>query len=420
MRVERSSPVGYFAVILALFCFVYGPPLRLLPVNISTLLGFVAWLYILRDPQLLGSIRKIKLELLLLFLIVLYSVALSVRGGDLGLMFAPVTMLLFNIPFCVWISTIIVRMAHAGNRPPAATLLEMLTWIAGISALLSVVLAVSPELGEFVKFRLMKYDEVLMEYQSHRAFGLADELLFSYSIVQGVIAIYVLRTYGIRLWSALLVLAIFASCALNARIGLLLIALVPFTVKWNVNRLLAVGVFVGALVMFFATSEHPTVMLIGEQTAYLLKELGEALSGDIRGTVFEALLNEMFFLPSEGWEFLLGTGENLFASSSRNSDSGYVIMLGYGGLLYLVLVLAFIFVCMIRNSSRGKNFFYMAVLAGTFLVANVKGLFFAAKPGMHLFLLMHIFFVIEARLKSPRASPGFRPAAAAPNLAAST
>ncbi|MFC4930074.1 hypothetical protein [Massilia sp. GCM10023247] len=395
---ERFSRASYFMVALALFFFVYGPPLRLLPVNVSTLVGVIAWGFILRDPQLLAHIRTIKLELMLLCLIIMYSVVLSMRGGDVGLMFAPVTILLFNIPFCVWISTIIVRMGHAEGVVPSRKLFGMLISIGIISAVLSVLLALSPEAGEFVKFQVMKYDDVLMEFQSHRAFGLADELLFSFSLVQGVIAIYLLRVYGIHVWSLVAVLLLLASCALNARIGLLMIVVIPFAVRWSAARLLVVAVLLAGLGTFFSVSEHPTVVLIAEQSSYLVRELGEALSGDIGGTVFEALLNDMFFLPSEGWELLFGSGENLFLDNSKNSDSGYVIMLGYGGLIYLTLVLLFVFACVVRKTSRRQNSFYMWVLAGTFLVANVKGLFFAAKPGMHLFLLVHIFFVIEARL----------------------
>lgn len=387
-------------IVVLLFLYIYGPPFRYFSVNISIFLAPFAYYFLIKERIFFKALSNFRKEVFLLLLIGAYSLLISTRGIDVGMMSIPFILVFANLPVCVWIYFLISNNV-AGGAAIFKRLVSLLFVVGLISALISIALAMNVEMGEYFKFQLMKYDPEILKFQMHRAFGLSDELLFSYSLVQGVIAILVLRQYGLSISIVLLVSLLFVSIGLNARIGFIVLLFLPFVIKWRIRSLILFSVAVCFLVFILKAADLPFILLAKEQALYFIDELSAINIFDLSasdGTV-GILFGEMMFLPDGYWNIFFGIGENIFLSENRPSDIGYMIMLHYGGFFYLLFLALFLLLFFLRGKGGVGGILPISLLCFVFFVANMKGLFFAAKPGMHLFLLVYVF-IVGVRLRS--------------------
>lgn len=75
MSIRRSN-FKILGLVLVLYLYIYAPPLRILPINISSIIGAMGCLFFLVRPQKVRLLLHFKWELLILFAMFLYALVL--------------------------------------------------------------------------------------------------------------------------------------------------------------------------------------------------------------------------------------------------------------------------------------------------------------------------------------------------------
>ncbi|QXW17940.1 hypothetical protein KXJ72_14230 [Comamonas aquatica] len=378
----RSSAHSFFLFIIVYF-YLYAPPIRFLPVNISIIISIIVILFSVMNNRKIYYITLFKSELLILGVIFLYASVLSAFGGGLEFI-SPFLFIFIKIPICVWICCSFDKLRIYSNDG-MKDFIRFMGVLAGISATISIVMWLNIEWGEYVKFDVLKYDRDLMQYQMHRAFGFADEFLFTYSIVQACIWVAVFSKFGVNRYTFLLFILVFISISLNARIGYLFLFFSLFSSNFFKIKSLYYLCFIVPALIFL-------LFIGGDKFDFLLKQfdyfLSEFYSNNDSDTL-NILLKDMIFLPEDPITLLFGSGTTVFGLAVGGSDSGYVNLIFFGGLIYFSIVLFFFVYCFYRGGFY-KEFFLSALLFIMFFIASFKGPFFYPKPGMNLYFLMYV------------------------------
>lgn len=386
------NSVNYCLLILFVFLFVYAPPFRFLPVNISTLLCFpILFAYFFKNKFCFLGIRNLySIEFFLLAIILIYVSFLSVYG-DFGFGWAIFVLVLLNVPAVVFFTSMNGRCGFDGFS-------KILVDASFFAAAITVFLFFFPELNSFIKFSLLKYDEEMMQFQLFRGFGIADELLFSYSIAQAI-AFYLCLNGNFSWVRKLIYLStLFFSIVLNAKIGILFCGFALFLYLLGEglsfrNKILIVAASFALLFFVFRLGDGDSVFVVQLNNFY--NEIAVGNGSNVGESSVVTLLTEMLFLPDDFFGLIFGRGVHLFAlAGGRDSDSGWVLLLHFGGFVLTSLVILFLMAAIIRLIKHGKS--SLAVFfAVVFFVANLKGLFFAPKPGMRMLMLVYFFVVYD-------------------------
>lgn len=380
---KSSSNAHFYSLLVIVYFYLYAPPIRFLPVNISIIISIIVILFSIINNKFLYFICLFKNELFLLSMIFLYSSIISVFGGSLEFI-SPFILFFFKIPTCIWICCSFDKMQNYSNDG-IKEFIKFMGILAGISSIISIIMWMNRDFGEYVKFDILKYNKELLQYQMHRAFGFADEFLFTYSIVQACIWVAVFSKFGINKYTFSLFILIFISISLNARIGYLFLLLSLFSSKFFKVKLFYSLFFVVPilLLLFYIGGDRFDFLL--KQFDYFLSEFKSNNEND----TLNALLKDMFFLPESWIIFLFGSGVTVFGLDVGGSDSGYVNIIFFGGLIYFSMIFCFFIYCLYRGSLC-KEFFLSFLIFMMFIIANFKGPFFYPKPGMNLFFLMYV------------------------------
>lgn len=395
MSIRRSN-FKILGLVLVLYLYIYAPPLRILPINISSIIGAMGCLFFLVRPQKVRLLLHFKWELLILFAmflyaLVLYPVALSPE------FLTPFTIAAFKFPFAIWVALQVGRLSGIENDR-YDLLLKILIVAALIACLISFILWSNIDLSNNIKFNFLKYDEELMRYQSHRAFGFSDELLFSFSLVQAAIFAAALFRYGWSRYIFVFFVLISASILLNARIGFVFIFLAIVLNLKPRNVLFSFSLLMAAY--FLATStDYAMDAKQGESVLFQVSQIVRDLNlYDNQDGVLQELFGNMFFFPDTILGIFFGEGVKVFGETS-GSDSGYINAIFFGGLFYLTLIFAFFLRCYFRLVASGFKVLALFLFL-LFLIASFKGQFFIPKPGMNLFVLLYVCIIYFGELKA--------------------
>lgn len=386
----------YCSLVFFFFLFIYAPPFRALPVNISTVF-FIPILYIslIRNHFKLSAVQDFfSAEFFLLLTILIYISILSI-WGDVGFGWMFFVLVLLNFPTIVFL---VVMNGRRGFDNFSKILIDA-SFFAGT---LTVLLFFAPELNNLIKFSILKYDEEMMQFQLFRGFGVADELLFSYSIAQAIAFHLCLNGNFSWLKKIVYLSTLFFSIVLNAKIGILFCGFALFLYMFGSGlsfrrKLLIVAACFALLFFGFTLGDEESTFIVQLNGFYNEISAGSGSSGGESSLV--TLFTEMLFLPDDFIGLMFGRGVYLFASTSgRASDSGWVLILHFGGFLLTSLVLLFLAIVIVRLV-KYKKLSLAVFVAVVFFAANLKGLFFAPKPGMRMFLLLYFFIIYDCMAK---------------------
>lgn len=394
LRGKKSILKKLFLYII-LFLFIYSPPLSIFPVNVSLLMTVMCLGAILKINKNI-ALKVFRVEFFLLLFICIYSLSITVFSGTFNpvnvLFNGPIILLFFNVPMVFFIYSYMLRLYGGDERGMYENVISVLINVASFAAIISILLWINKDFNDYIKFDVLKYSRELLVYQSHRGFGFSDELLFSFSIVQACIVLLAVERFGVNLRTAILFILVFISISLNARTGYLFLPMVFFLPKfWKRGTLLyfIYSSFVISILIYYKTDGF---LFIEKQFLYFIDDA----TGNSNVSSLDFLLNHMLFLPNAISEIIFGSGKNIFGAQMISSDSGYVLLVFYGGLFYLSLILFLVASCLLRGLKVGR-FLPVAIISFVFIVSNIKGLFFAPKPGMHLLMIVYIFLIMSAR-----------------------
>lgn len=85
------------------------------------------------------------------------------------------------------------------------------------------------------------------------------------------------------------------------------------------------------------------------------------------------ILKTMIVLPENTWDWILGSGKNLF-TAQNNSDIGYIIQLNYGGIYFITLIFCLVISLYLKLYVFQCKRWFILLFIGTILICNIKGI----------------------------------------------
>ena len=394
-----SSSIKYIILLLLLYLFIYNPPLQALSTSPVELMLIPAMLYIIFSLKWYNLIRVFKYEISFFLLIIFYSFIRDFGSPESVFFKANVLLLLEAIVIPFFLITL-YRKANININ-----FIKDICVVGFIASLITFVAIVFPPFNNFIRNGLLKQDE-FSDFLLFRSFGISEGLTFGYGVVQGLIFALIFnysRTNSKYLWALPFILI---SIIFNARTGLVpvIFVLIYFLIlKGKIKYLL----YALIIVPFFYVVINSN--LFGEYSKTIewafdfftqILDFANGKAGQSDENTFDTLFGKMAVFPESTFEWIFGTGKNIFLESiGFNSDVGYIIQLNYGGICYLFTLFLLIFY-MYRRSKKilpknEKWIIYLLIF--TIIIGNVKGLFISVNPNFRFIMLLYVYFIIKSK-----------------------
>ncbi|WP_316802140.1 hypothetical protein [Pedobacter nototheniae] len=384
---------------MLLYIYIYNPPFIFFPVSPKFAL-YLFFIPILLNEKFYKYVIAVKYYIALILFVIFFSFLREINNPQGFVFFVPNLMLVFEI-FIIPIGIIMFY-----NSLKREDLILDVIKVATVAGLITLTLILNSSLSDFVRYSLLKNDE-FTESLANRTFGVSESLTFSYGLIQGLMVPFVLF-YSKKNAKILYTLPLFfISVLFNARIGFLPILLgliLYFILNFKVKQILFLffGGLVGYLLLFQTKLFEEQKQTI-EWGLDFFTQLSDFSSGQrtTGGNTFDTLFGDMLVLPENGWEWLFGTGRNIFVNVfGESSDVGYIIQLAYGGIMYIsifgfILYNLFKFSKVKNSGEKYLGFLCIAIM----LIANIKGNFFTTVGIFRLMVLVIFWFYFNNRFK---------------------
>ncbi|MDO5687278.1 MAG: hypothetical protein Q4G42_07870 [Neisseria sp.] len=357
--------------------------------------------------EFLGTFRY---ESILLLLIISYSLLRDLAGGEI----------VYFDRFLLWVfqafifGFFITKIHHQKNhrnylqRKPQTNLFNVTYWAGFIASLLTLLLILYPAFDRL--YESIQLDEYYERYASfevrYRAYGIAENLTFTYSYVLGLFAGYSLLMINRQKYLIIPFFTFLIGVIFNARIGfvaiLVFLFIVFFQKRWSniVTFLSLLGVILLSYTLF--AEENVLFTLLSNDWALdFFRQISDTLFGTSLsqyGNTFDTLTGSFVALPQDTLEWVFGSGKSLFNAFDNNTDIGYLLQLNYGGILLLSLIILFILVTSARLIKSLKySHWFTTFLILSILILNYKGFIFAGTPGGRLLFFYYVYFIYNKR-----------------------
>lgn len=336
-------------------------------------------------------------EMFIFLLLVLFAILRTAFGGDESYIRIFAVAFFENLVIPVSIAIYIFKSKNANW-------LDHILIVGITGSIISVLALVNPGFNYDIKGL-----QVLSEYSSKatfRSFGLADGLTYSYGISQAIILSVLISNSKDRLKYLLFSPLLIISCLFNARTGMLIVGLVllyEILVYRRTKLLIALAI---SIISFNVFSDL-LISTINNEDANLwvnsfFTEVGDLLMGTSNAdySSAEVLMEDMYVLPSNAQEWIIGSGQSSYLSFGANTDVGFFLQLKYGGLLF-VMILYSLIILMISKTISHKNLrWFSALLIISFFIGNIKGDFIPSTGAFRLLFFMYICLLFNHRRMS--------------------
>lgn len=287
-----------------------------------------------------------------------------------------------------------------------------------VAALLTLLLFLAPGIDSL--YRSIQLDSIYDRYAGfdvrYRAYGVSENLTFTYGYLMGVFAgyFYLQSKHGMRY---LLVAAMcLMSAGLNARIGFFpfIVMVVYGLTVHRMVRPMAYSSAIALLLVWYAGYSDFDTTHFGWVVGFF-EDIYGVLSGgrveDSTGAI-RALFGDFLVWPQGLSEWFFGSGASLYLSWDTNSDIGYILQLNYAGLFFVAILLSYqVFASVRIFKLLGVRHWFPFVFVLSMVVLNFKGFLFAATPGGRVVFMLYIYYVLRAmrwRSSVKRLAPSFR------------
>ena len=400
-------------LIVAVYVYIFNPPIKGLP-NLIWLFLPIAMSYILYYSLIGKLLYLFKNEIILIILISVFTILrdLDWTNGtsNKNFLYVNVTMLIEAIPFSFFIVDVCSRKLKLPKKATSdGRLISIILWTCAFAAFISVLLLVSPSLNNVMNNKILESSD----YQKSnllRGFGFSALLFYSYGLVQGMAAAIILlkmsegKKYFIIYFITLVLLLI--SILVNARIGMAPVLVMIFYlifVRKKVKMFLYASAILGVMIVAFLSSDLATKY---EKTiqwgfSFFTQTLGFVSNNKSHNGDTYSTLNHMIVLPDNFFDWITGTGKDLFikgqiSGTVTNSDIGFIRQLYYGGLVYLFLLVGLVALMAVRLYHLKKHRWFFVLFVFTILAANIKSNFINNHPAFRLVLLIYMGFIYYA------------------------
>lgn len=324
--------------IIILYLFIYNPPVVGLPVSFAKAVLPFALIYLMFTRSL-GFLRKIKVEILLFLVLILYTICRDLASGE---MVQSSTNLFMFLDSLISSSFLIILLRRYFKISNVDAFFDTIIKTGFLASVITIILLIFPGLSDFVRYKLLE-QTIYTEATASRTFGFSEGLTFSYGIVQGVILSILIFRLKYNKYYFLFIPFFLISIMFNARIGFvpLIIALIYLIViQMSVKGV--IYLLIGAGLLYYIIFQTDLLANYSKTLAWsadFFSQLGDLLLGTSNAEfdTFE-VLQEMIVLPNNLNEWYFGTGKFIFENSYRTSDIGYILQLIYGGIIYVLLL----------------------------------------------------------------------------------
>lgn len=347
--------------------------------------------------------KSFKTERNFFIFFIIFTFLRAIVGGDFVVAYQHIILLIENfiLPICL------MALFYKDWAGIDQDFSKAIIIVGCLAASISFACFVNPQIQEIVKNQLQNWGSGgYLSRLDYRGFGLGESLTYSYGIVQGIIlgiGILLFKNYK---WIVFFIPCFLVSILLNARTGIFIsVAALVISVlatrgfkKWiylALGAVIAYGLVI-VLLQAYGIDEDQLVFVkdFGEQ----LEEVEESGVRENTGAV-GYLSTEHIVWPSSFEQWILGRGVILYdLKGVQNTDSGFFQQLNYGGLLYMIPLLLFIFHLVKRmlRYNESKDIIILFIVA--FIIANFKGNLFLNSGGFRLMLLFYYSLIMNKML----------------------
>lgn len=396
----RLGLFGFFLWVLVFYLFIFQPPVmsRLIYLALQFFVFIMAILFFHKRIEVFVNIFKA--EFLLVFFVVFYSIFRDALSGDIVYSDRFVGWFFQSFLFCgVLVSLYFYRtlkkesLNYFGNE----------IYVAGfIAALFTLVLWLFPAVDSFYEsIQLDAYYEIYSDFEKrYRAYGVSENLTYTYSVVLGICAGYSLILYRRSLFFVFLCPLFLFAVSVNARIGFLgFVFFVFYVFLYSELKAKAIWLFSFLVLSFWFYFSSGDFIQENRWSLGFFLEVADFFYYGLEGNnIIAVLLNSHVHFPETVAGVVFGTGESLFGSGfEKSSDIGYILQLNYGGVIILILLmLAIAFMSVRLFKILGYKHWFSWFFPISICVLNFKGFIFAMTPGGRFIFLLYFFFIFKA------------------------
>lgn len=379
----------FFYLVLLNPLIVFAPTLQQI-----TIYGISFFILVLNYSATKKYLYVCRKEILIGLVICLYMMIRVISGGESLLLFPTVKKL-----FLDWMpvmSLFILWTKKHALKPMEQNILNI-----GIAAsLISLFLIMFPGVNDMVK-GLLFMDERAREVDENRCYGFALGLTFSYPLVLSVISIFIFElkhTVGYKVCTIFLFII---AILFNARIGFVVMSsyfIVRIIVQRNFLLIFNIALYVilGIAFLLFTGlyTRYQDTFDWGLEFVYMISDFLVGTSYTSSFSHMSGLAGTFLVFPSSQHDWLVGSG----IYHTDNSDIGFILQLGYGGICFLFLVyfLFFRMFYLLKKYSGNLVLAYTILLA--LLLGNWKGDVLYQSELLKLVFLLYIYYASRVKL----------------------
>ncbi len=404
-----SKSVKYIILVIILYIFVHNPLFRLLAG-----LGSIKFLYLLLGVTLVSFLplyktlfKIFKKEQTLCWMIFGFIVFRTIVGGDPAMLRSAITAILeiFFIPLTI----VIIIKRYFPHEDNSKVLINSILILGSVGALITTVCIIDPGFGYYVKYNLsyLSQDSFLNNVD-FRGFGLSEDLVGSYGMIQGAILALGLAFIDEKKWFILFYPIMFLSIMLNARTGIIIAIIGLFIYIYRKKRIGSILSLVVVVLLFLTGVTYLLSKgVVSDDSLTFVMEFFDEINevqeeGDLSGSrTYDALMGRGFIHPDSFGGMIIGDGFQIMGNKKGvHSDVGYFNQLFYGGILYCFLLYSLIFHNFKRLRKRCKKDGFFILYIFVFLIANFKGIFLLNSGGFRLISLLYFSHIYDSYIKN--------------------
>ncbi|EMP55943.1 hypothetical protein MSNKSG1_08728 [Marinobacter santoriniensis NKSG1] len=398
-----SNSLGFLFWVVLFYVFLFQPPVFS---KISYLLVqclFVVGLVPLCSRRYFRFLVAFRWELALVLIVVFYAIFRDLMTGNI--VYSDRFLGWFFQAFVVSGLLLVFYASRFQNGRSIEYFADEIYVSVLLAAVLTLILYFVPEFDSFYKsIQLDGYYDIYSDFEKrYRAFGVAENLTFTYSVVLGICAGYSLFLAK-RSWFYVILVPVFLFGVLvNARIGFLgLVFFVLYTLAFGSSKIklflfTSISISMAWLLVFSGNFVEENAWRFG-----FFLDLADFLVNGLAGNnIIAALINDHVIIPNNGFEVMFGSGTSVYTGGvGPHSDIGYIIQLNYGGIcLIFLLGLMVAFMTLRLFSVLGYRHWYSWFFPFSIFALNFKGFIFAMTPGGRFLVLLYVFFIFRTLFK---------------------
>lgn len=396
-----KAKISYFLFLILLYVFMFNPPLALVvgSLNLSYVLIVFSLFYVLLHRNRLNLyLKPFKTEICLFVIVVVFSALRSGIEKDYMYIVRHV------LPFLYIVAVIpcTIMLAKKVGIHSETQFIRSIFIVSAVASCITILCVLFPGLDEFVRNRLIQYDEDSYLFGNiRRGFGIASGLTSYYGYILGVIVgICPLYMKGNK-WFASFIPLIILSILVNARTGVL-IALWGVSVFFFTNSKQSVlPIFALILLLYFYLVDIMLILHFNPETIAWIQDFIDQImdisSGNLSEGTANTLLDSMNVWPSNALEWLIGKGVLMYHAAlvgDTRTDIGWLLQLSYGGLVY-IFILYYIFIYMANRLVKNREKILMWIFAGSIIIINTKSKIFPTTGVFTVLMLMYFICILN-------------------------